>query len=58
MTLEGLLKDYTAYNSWANEVFVKWLRSKPETAMTTPVVSKLRLYAIRSCIYGELKRFG
>ncbi|MCS6930114.1 MAG: DinB family protein [Saprospiraceae bacterium] len=39
MTLEGLLKDYTAYNSWANEVFVKWLRSKPETAMTTPVVS-------------------
>lgn len=29
MTLESLLKDYAAFNLWANEQFVKWLKSKP-----------------------------
>ncbi len=39
MTLDALLKDYTAYNCWANEAIVRWLRSKPQEAMTTPVTS-------------------
>ncbi len=39
MTLETLLKDYTNYNRWANEAFVRWLRAKPQEAMTTPLIS-------------------
>lgn len=29
MTLEFLLKDYTTYNFWANELTVNWLKDKP-----------------------------
>lgn len=29
MTLEFLLKDYTTYNFWANELNVNWLKDKP-----------------------------
>ncbi|MCS7037534.1 MAG: DinB family protein [Saprospiraceae bacterium] len=39
MTLEDLLRDYAAYNCWANDAFVQWLRSKPIATMTTPVAS-------------------
>jgi uncharacterized damage-inducible protein DinB len=39
MTLERLLKDYTAYNRWANEAFAAWLRAKPEECLTAIVPS-------------------
>ncbi len=29
MTLEFLMKDYVAFNVWANTLFVNWLKSKP-----------------------------
>lgn len=39
MTTEALLKDYTTYNLWANELIVNWLRTKPDELMEKPVPS-------------------
>lgn len=39
MTLDSLLKDYTAYNLWANTAYVNWLRSKPADLMTREMPS-------------------
>lgn len=39
MTLEFLLKDYTAYNQWANERIIQWLKTKPAEKMTAEVPS-------------------
>ncbi len=39
MTLDALLKHYAAYNRWANEAFVLWLRQKPREAMEETVPS-------------------
>ena len=39
MTLDSLLKDYTAYNLWANTEYVNWLRAKPADLMTREMPS-------------------
>lgn len=39
MTLELLLKDYVAYNLWANTRYVEWLRAAPAELMTREVPS-------------------
>jgi len=39
MSLDSLLKDYTAYNLWANTEYVNWLRTKPADLMTREVPS-------------------
>ncbi len=39
MTLDTLLKDYTAYNYWANNRMVEWFRTKPAELMTREVPS-------------------
>lgn len=39
MTLELLLKDYAAFNLWANEQTVHWLKTKPLELMTREVPS-------------------
>lgn len=39
MTLESLLKDYAAYNLWANTEIVHWLKAKPAELMERKVPS-------------------
>lgn len=39
MTLDTLLKNYTAYNLWANTTYIDWLRTKPADLMTREVPS-------------------
>jgi uncharacterized damage-inducible protein DinB len=39
MTLEILLKDYCAYNVWANKLVVNWLRHKPIEVLEREVPS-------------------
>ena len=39
MTLESLLKDYAAFNLWANTQMVSWLKTKPLELMTREVPS-------------------
>ncbi len=39
MTLEFLMKDYVAFNVWANALFVNWLKSKPLELMDREVPS-------------------
>ncbi|MFN0016013.1 MAG: DinB family protein [Saprospiraceae bacterium] len=39
MTLDALLKDYAAYNLWANTAYINWLRTKPADLMTREVPS-------------------
>lgn len=39
MTLDTLLKDYAAYNLWANTRIVEWLKTKPSELMTYEVPS-------------------
>lgn len=39
MTLETLLKDYVAYNLWANAITVEWLKTKPLELMLREVPS-------------------
>ncbi len=39
MTLESLLKDYAAFNLWANEQTVNWLKTKPLELMTREIPS-------------------
>ncbi len=39
MTLESLLKDYTAYNLWANEKMIYWLKATPLEYMEREVLS-------------------
>lgn len=39
MTLESLLKDYTAYNLWANERIIHWLKTKPVEKLSRYVAS-------------------
>lgn len=38
-TLATLVKDYAAYNAWANKTLINWLRTKPEELMEAPVAS-------------------
>jgi uncharacterized damage-inducible protein DinB len=39
MSSASLVKDYTAYNLWANKRIVKWLRSKPAEVVEQKVLS-------------------
>jgi uncharacterized damage-inducible protein DinB len=39
MTLDSLLKDYVAYNFWANERIIHWLKTKPSDKITLYVAS-------------------
>lgn len=39
MHLPTLLRDYAAYNLWANTQFVHWLRAKPAELLETPLLS-------------------
>ncbi|ASZ10370.1 DinB family protein [Chitinophaga pendula] len=38
-TLATLVKDYAAYNAWANKTLINWLRTKPEELMDASVAS-------------------
>jgi uncharacterized damage-inducible protein DinB len=39
MTIDALLQDYTAYNLWANERIIHWLKTKPAEKMSQFVAS-------------------
>jgi uncharacterized damage-inducible protein DinB len=53
MTSDTLLKDYTAYNLWANTRIVEWLRAKPLEYMTREIASSFpSLYQTLLHIWG------
>lgn len=39
MNLQSLVKDYAAYNLWANQSLVEWLKTKPSEALECEVAS-------------------
>ncbi len=39
MNLQSLVKDYAAYNLWANQALVEWLKTKPSEALEREVAS-------------------
>lgn len=39
MNLSSLVKDYAAYNLWANRALVEWLKTKPTAALEREVAS-------------------
>lgn len=39
MNLAFLVKDYAAYNAWANKRIGNWLRTKPEELLAQPILS-------------------
>ncbi len=39
MNLQSLVKDYAAYNLWANQTLVEWLKTKPAEALEREVAS-------------------
>lgn len=39
MSLQHLMTNYTAYNAWANETMVNWLKTKPQEVFESEVPS-------------------
>jgi len=63
MHVSALLKDYVAFNVWANEQYIQWFKDQPDTVLEQPIVSSfpsvrltlLHIYAAEDVWLHRLK---